>query len=92
MNQVSAHKVGLVFGAMLAVWHAIWALMVFMGLANLFLDWILGLHFLNLQYTINPFAFLNALMLIVVTGIIGYIMGYICGWIWNLAHRTAHSK
>jgi H+/Cl- antiporter ClcA len=92
MNQVSAHKIGLVFGGMLAIWHAIWALMVFVGLAKLFLDWILGLHFLNFQYNVNPFVFLKALMLVIVTGVFGYIMGYVCGWLWNLAHRTAHRQ
>jgi len=92
MNQVNAHKIGLVFGGMLAIWHAIWALMVFMGLAKLFLDWIFGLHFLNFQYSVNPFAFLNALMLVIVTGVFGYITGYVFGWLWNLAHRTAHGQ
>ncbi len=29
MNPVSAHKVGLVFGGMFAVFHAVWSLMVF---------------------------------------------------------------
>lgn len=89
MNQINAHKVGLVFGGMLAIWHAIWSALVFMGLAKPFLDWILGLHFLGFQYNIHPFDFVNALTLVIVTGIIGYIMGYICSWLWNLAHRTA---
>ncbi len=89
MNQVSAHKVGLVFGGMLAIGHAIWSIMVFMGIAKLFLDWILGLHFLNFQYSINSFAIFTALTLVIVTGVIGYIVGYVCGRLWNLAHRTA---
>ncbi len=92
MNQVSANKVGLVFGGTLAIWHAIWSLMVLAGVAKPFLDWILDLHFLSFEYSINPFAFLKALTLIIATGVIGYIMGYICGWLWNLAHRTAHGQ
>lgn len=92
MNQVHAHKVGLVVGGMLAIWHAVWSLMVLAGLAKPFLDWILGLHFLNFQYSIDPFSFGRALTLIIVTGIIGYCMGYVLGWLWNLAHRTAHGR
>ncbi len=92
MNQVSSHKVGLVFGGMLAICHAIWALMVLGGMAKPFLDWILGLHFLSFEYSINPFALVNALMLIIATGIIGYIMGYIFGWLWNMAHSSAHEQ
>jgi hypothetical protein len=89
MNQVHAQKVGLVFGGLLAIGHTIWALLVFMGLAKPFLDWIFGLHFLNFQYTIDPFSFGNALMLVIVTGIVGYLVGYVAGSLWNLVHGTA---
>lgn len=92
MNQVHSHKVGLVFGGLLAIWHAIWAAMVLVGLAKPFMDWILGLHFLNFQYSINPFSFFNALLLVIVTGIIGYLVGYVCGWLWNFAHRASHGQ
>lgn len=92
MNKVSAHKVGLVLGGMFAIFHVVWAFLVFAGLAKSFLDWILGLHFLNFQYSINSFVLLDALILVIVTGVIGYIMGNICGWLWNLAHRAAHSR
>lgn len=92
MTQVNSHKVGIVFGGLFAIWHAIWAVMVFMGIAKPFMDWILGLHFLNFQYSVDPFAFSGALMLVIVTGIIGYIIGFIFGWLWNLAHRAAHGQ
>ena len=91
MNQVRAHNVGLVFGGLLAIWHAIWATMVLVGMAKPFLDWIFGLHFLDFQYGINPFSLSNALMLVVGTGVIGYIFGYILGWLWNLVHSKAHA-
>ena len=92
MNPVSSHKVGLVFGGMMAIVHTVWALMVLIGVAKLYLDWIFGLHFLSFKYSIDPFAFLNALILVIATGVIGYIMGYICGWLWNLAHRASHNR
>ena len=88
MIQVSANKVGLVFGGLLAIVHAIWALMVLLGLAKVLLDFIFGLHFIDLQYSVNPFSVGNALMLIIVTGVIGYLMGYVLGWLWNFAHRA----
>lgn len=92
MNSVNSHKVGLVLGGVLAIWHAIWALMVLFGVAKLFLDWIFGLHFLNFTYSINPFAIGKAILLIIVTGIIGYIFGFIIGWLWNMTHRASHSR
>ncbi|MFH0779812.1 MAG: hypothetical protein V1928_03035 [Parcubacteria group bacterium] len=92
MHQVSAHKVGLTVGGMFAILHAVWAILVFAGVAKLFFDWILGLHFLNFQYAVDPFVFLKALLLVVVTGIFGYLAGFVCGWLWNLAHRAAHGR
>lgn len=91
MNQVNAHKVGLVVGGMLAIWHAVWALLVLVGVAKLFLDWIFSLHFLNFQYSINPFSLGTALLLVIVTGVIGYVVGAVLGWLWNMVHKMAHS-
>ena len=90
MNAVHSHKVGLTVGGMLAIWHAAWALLVLLGVAQSFMEWIFGLHFITMQFSINPFNAGTALTLIVVTGIIGYVMGYILGELWNLAHRKAH--
>lgn len=92
MNKVDSNKVGLVFGGMMAIWHAFWSALVLLGLAKPFMDWILGLHFLDVQYSIAPFNFGTAIMLVVVTGVIGYVLGYICGWLWNLAHRASHGQ
>lgn len=92
MNAVQSHKVGLTVGGMLAIWHAIWATMVLLGIAQPFMQWILGLHFITMQFSINTFSPGTALTLVIVTGIIGYIMGYILGELWNLAHKQAHGK
>jgi len=92
MDSVNSHKVGLVVGGTVAIIHVVWSLLVLLGIAKLYLDWIFGLHFLNLQYSINPFAFWNALVLVIVTGVIGYIVGYIFGRVWNLAHRASHGQ
>ncbi len=90
MNQVRAHKVGLVFGGLVAIVHVVWALLVLLGLAKPFLDWVYGLHFLSFQYSVAPFSSGNALMLVVMAGIVGYLMGYVAGSLWNLVHGTAH--
>ncbi len=90
MNRVDAHKAGLALGGMLAILHAVWSLMVLVNVAKPFMDWILNLHFMTFQYSINPFSFGSALLLVIVTGIIGYLMGYVLGWLWNAAHRASH--
>lgn len=92
MHHANSHKVGLVFGGLMAIWHAAWAILVMLGLAKQFMDWIFQLHFMSFQYNIEPFSFGNALMLVIVTGIIGYLMGYVLAWLWNWAHKTAHGQ
>lgn len=92
MNKVHAHKVGLVFGALFGIGHTVWSLLVLVGIAKPYLDWILALHFLNLEYSIDAFSFSNAFMLIVITTCVGYVIGTIVGWLWNMAHRASHNK
>jgi len=48
-----------------------------------FIDWILELHFMTMSHEITGFNFVNALLLVVVTFICGYIVGWIFSAIWN---------
>ena len=91
MQKVHSHKVGLVFGGLFALGHALWALMVFLGFAKPLLDFIFCLHFLRVQFDIPPFDLGNAIMLVIVTGIIGYIIGRVFCVLWNYVHGTAHN-
>lgn len=92
MNNVNAHKVGLVFGGLFGIMHAMWALMVLVGVAQGFMDWIFALHFLNFQYNVDPFSWVNAIALVIITSLIGYIMGCVFGWLWNLAHSASRGQ
>jgi hypothetical protein len=87
MNRLKVNKTGLAFGGFFAVIHAIWAIMVAIGVAQISMDWIFGLHFINLQYSMAPFSIGTAIALVVVTGIVGYICGIVLAWIWNCAHK-----
>ncbi len=90
MSNTNAHKVGLVVGGAFAIMHAVWALAVFLGVAKPFLDFVMGLHFLNFQYDVLPFSWGSALTLIVITGIIGYLVGAVLGFLWNKVHGASH--
>ena len=92
MQQVKPHNTGLVFGGVLALWHLAWSLLVMLGLAKPLLDFIMALHFLNVQYSINPFSLGNAILLVVVTGIIGYVVGFVVGWLWNAVHKSLKAQ
>ncbi len=87
MNKVSINKVGLVFGGAFAICHAVWSLLVLASLAKPFLDFILGLHFLSFDYSVDSFSFGTAGLLVVVTAVIGYVVGCVVGWLWNLGHK-----
>lgn len=84
---VNKHKLGLVVGAWMGTMHAIWAVLVWIGVAEWLWDWILGLHFLSISFVVMDFKLWTALLLIVVTAVIGYIVGWILGAIWNWASK-----
>lgn len=83
-------KVGttaLVLGLFVALMHAVWMLMIYFGVAQLYMNWIFGLHLISNPFIVLPFSFGSALMLIVFTFIVGYIMGLVFAWIWNRLHK-----
>ena len=81
---VSKHKAGLALGLILGLWHLGWSLLVAVGLAQVFMDWIFHLHFIQPPYTIAPFRLGLAVALITVTTGIGYASGWFLAAIWNL--------
>lgn len=79
------NKVGLSLGTSMGLLHAVWALMVALGLAQVFMDWIYSLHFLNNPFLISGFNLVTAVMLVIVTFIFGYIFGWVFAKVWNWA-------
>ena len=81
--ELNKKGVALALGLLMALWHAVWALMVLFGWAQGFYDWILSLHFISLPLVILPFHLGTAVLLVIVTFIVGYIIGWIFAAIWN---------
>ncbi len=74
-------KVGLALGLLFALGHAIWALLVAIipkGMQK-FCDWILGISMVKMTFTIQPFALTNAILLVIVT----FVCGYVFGWVFS---------
>jgi hypothetical protein len=87
MNTVNPNRAGLVFGAALGGWHFLWALLVAVGYAQWVMNFIFWMHFITPPYTVGRFNAEIALILILVTGAIGYVSGYVLGLLWNWIHR-----
>ena len=86
MTNISKSRAGVVVGALIGLSHLMWSLLVAAGLAQLVIDWIFRLHFIQPPYTITAFNLGTAAILIVVTSAIGFVMGWLFAAIWNVLH------
>lgn len=73
----------LTLGIFVAFIHFVWMMMVFFGFAQLYLNWIFGLHLISNPFEVLPFNFGSATILILFTFVIGYLMGWVFAYIWN---------
>ncbi len=83
MKKLSEHQIGVAFGVFMGLMHAGWALVVSLGFAQTWLDFILGLHFLNNPIVVAAFDMQKAVMLVVVTSVVGYVAGFVFAKVWN---------
>ncbi len=88
MNFVDKSKVGFAFGAFFGLFHAVWAILVWIGWAQPLINWIFGLHFIQPPYTIGEFYPGTAIFLVVVTTVVGYILGWVLAACWNWFHKN----
>lgn len=82
-KHIDPQHVGLTLGSFVALAHLVWSIFVAMGVAQSFQDWVIGLHFLNNPFHVGTFNAGTALMLIIVTFIVGYVVGWVFATIWN---------
>ena len=75
------------FGVLLAACHLGWLILVLTGVAKIVLDWILGMHLMTLSYSVLDFNYLSALILLVMTFVVGYVFGFILAAILNWAKK-----
>jgi ABC-type lipoprotein release transport system permease subunit len=81
-------RTGLVFGALLGLWHAAWATLVAIGAAQPLADFILRIHFIDLPFKIAPFDLATAAVLVVVTSAVGWLGGVVLALLWNRLHKA----
>lgn len=86
--QLCKNRCGLMFGVLLSACHLLWLILVLAGVAQIVLDWMLKMHLVTLTYSILDFNYLNALMLLVMTFVCGYVGGFVLAAILNWAKKS----
>lgn len=86
MGHVQANRLGMAFAAVLAAWHAAWALLVAFGAAQPVLDFVYRLHFMKSDAVIGPFDAATAAVLVASTAAVGYVSGVTMAMVWNCMH------
>ena len=87
MNQINPNKTGIALGALFGGLHLLWSVLVALGWAKAFLDFIFMVHMVKALYAVDTFNISLAAMLVVVTAIIGYVVGNLFAFIWNRIHQ-----
>ena len=87
MSNLNQVKAGLCLAALLGGLHLAWALLVASGWAQIMTDFILRLHFIQLDYVIEQFNVSTALLLVAITASIGYVVGWGFARLWNALHK-----
>jgi uncharacterized membrane protein YqaE (UPF0057 family) len=82
---INRNKLGLTLGLFFAVVHAIWSILVGIMPRSMqsFINWVSGLHFLQPLGVITFFSLGKAILLVILTFVVGYIFGWIFATILN---------
>jgi len=83
MRHLSPSKAAISVGTVLGAWHLMWVTLVAIGAAKAVMDFVLKLHFIQLDYTLAPFAISTAAMLVGLTFAIGALFGLVFALVWN---------
>ena len=88
MNKLDMNRTGLVVGSLMGVIHLAWVILVGLGGAQGFMDWIFRLHMITPPYQVLPFDLGSAVTLLVAVFVIGYAAGWVLAYIWNRIQRA----
>jgi hypothetical protein len=83
MRHISPAKAAISVGTVIGLYHLMWVTIVALGWAKPVLDFILRLHFIDLNVAIAPFAVGTAAELVVLTFALGALFGFVFALVWN---------
>ncbi len=75
--------VGLYTGLLIGFCHLVWVILVAFGLAQVWMDFIFSLHFLNNPFQVGVFNMTTAVILVIMTFVVGYGFGWVATRVWN---------
>jgi hypothetical protein len=76
-------RTGLMLGLFLALFHAVWALLVAMGWAQPLMNFVFWAHFITPPERIEPFEWARAAILVGFVFIVGVTAGGAVALLWN---------
>jgi hypothetical protein len=76
-------RAGMAFALFLGLFHACWALLVALGMAQPLMDFIFRVHFIVPIYRIEPFEMGRAALLVGFVSILGMLLGWLAVLVWN---------
>jgi hypothetical protein len=83
MRHLNPSRAAVSVGTVLGAWHLMWVILVAVGGAKAVMDFVLSLHFIQLDYRLAPFALSTAITLVGLTFAIGAVMGLVFALVWN---------
>ena len=83
MRHINPGKAALAVGTVVGSYHLLWTVLVATGVARSVMDFILRLHFIQLQYEMLPFSLALAAGLVALTFTIGALFGLLFACVWN---------
>ncbi len=86
-HHINPAKAALTVGAFIGGWHVVWSVLVALGWAQAIVDFVLWMHMISVPYVVKAFDPSAAVVLIVVTAVMGYVFGFVFARIWNRMHR-----
>src|SRR5262245_59762895 len=93
MSTLSPSRTGMIVGAFTGFWHLLWSVVVGIGVAASFLDWVYGIHFLSNPFHVAQFNIFTALLLVCISFAMGYVIGWFFALLWNaLAKRKPSAE
>lgn len=84
MARMFVNRTGLAVAGVLAIWHAVWAAIVGLGVAQPLVDFVYRIHFVEASAPkVGPFKAAAAAMLVLLAAAAGYAIGAGFALAWN---------